>query len=276
MAESKEPRSVRGLLTEMKNTSDWMMDLARVSLLFENKELAKKVRELELKMDHLMYEIRTVAVLAARSEEDARKIAGVLQIAAAAEAISNSTGDMVDLVLRGMKIHPLVKNALLRCEEKLTQLKVSEGSALLHKRLEELELPSRIGVKILAIRRDKEWIVPPSSSTELKEGDLLVVRGPEEGISVLHKLTGSSMEEGRAKKPSKLELELAQMYDLSSMMVDLAYSSVLLASKELGEEVRRLEEKFDRLNYQLWLETLRASREEEDPRKLNSLLQVVK
>ncbi|MEM0359547.1 MAG: TrkA C-terminal domain-containing protein [Candidatus Hadarchaeales archaeon] len=276
MAESKEPRNVRELLTEMKNTSDWMMDLARVSLLFENKELAKKVRELELKMDHLMYEIWTVAVLAARSEEDARKIAGVLQIASAAEAISNSTGDMVDLVLRGMEIHPLVKNALLRCEEKLTQLRVGEGSALLHKRLEELELPSRIGVKILAIRRDKEWIVPPSSSTELREGDLLVVRGPEEGISVLHKLTGSNVEEGREKKPSKLELELAQMYDLSSMMVDLAYSSVLLASKELGKEVRRLEEKFDKLNYQLWLETLKASREEEDPRKLNSLLQVVK
>ncbi|MEM2866152.1 MAG: TrkA C-terminal domain-containing protein [Candidatus Hadarchaeales archaeon] len=278
MAESKEePRSVRGLLTEMKNTSDWVMDLARASLLFENRELAEKVRELELKMDKLMYEIRTVAVLAARNVEEARKIAGVLQIASAAEALSNSTDDMVDLVLRGMEIHPVVKKAILRCEERISQVTVGEGSALLHKKLEELELPSKIGVRILAVKREKDWSVPPPPDMELREGDLLVARGPEGGISVLQRLSGlrKAQAEGR-EKPSKLELELAQMYDLSSVMVDLAYSSVLLTSRELAEEVRRLEERFDKLNYQLWLETLKTSREEQDLRRFNSLLQVVK
>lgn len=276
MAE-EEPRSVRAMLTEMKNTSDWMMDLARASLLFEDRELAGKVRELELKMDKLMYEIRTVAVLAARNAEEARKIAGVLQIASAAEALSNSTGDMVDLVLRGMEIHPVVKGALLRCEERISQVTVGEGSALLHKKLEELELPSRIGVRLLAVRREKEWHVPPPPDMELREGDLLVARGPEGGISVLQRLSGPKRgQAGGRERPSRLELELAQMYDLSSVMVDLAYSSVLLTSRELGEEVRRLEERFDKLNYQLWLETLRASREEQDLRRLNSLLQVVK
>ncbi len=273
----EEPRSVRGLLTEMKNTSDWMMDLARASLLFEDRELAERVRELELKMDKLMYKIRAVAVLAARNAEEARKIAGVLQIASAAEALSNSTGDMVDLVLRGMETHPVVKKAILRCEERISKVTVGEGSALLHKKLEELELPSRIGVRILAVRREREWHVPPSPDTELREGDLLVVRGPEGGISVLQRLSGfkKSQTEGK-ERPSKLERELAQMYDLSSMMVDLAYSSVLLNSKELAEEVRKLEERFDKLNYRMWLETLRTGREEQDLKKLNSLLQVVK
>jgi uncharacterized protein with PhoU and TrkA domain len=279
MAEKKgeEPRSVRELLTEMKNTSDWMMDLARASLLFENRELAEKVRELEIRMDGLMYEIRTMAVLAARNAEEARKIAGILQIASAAEAISNSTGDMVDLVLRGMEIHPSVKKALLLCEEKIQQVKVMEGSAMLHKKLEELELPSRIGVRILALKREKDWLVPPHPAVELKEGDLLVARGPEGGLSVFLRLTGSRRgQEGKGEKPTKLELWLARMYDLSSMMVDLAYSSILLTSKELGEEVRRLEKEFDDFNYHMWLETLKTSRGEQDLRRLNSLLQVVK
>jgi len=279
MAEKKEeePRSVRELLTEMKNTSDWMMDLARASLLFENRELAEKVRKLEIVMDGLMYEIRTMAVLAARNAEEARKIAGILQIASAAEAISNSTEEMVDLVLRGMEIHPSVKRALLLCEEKIQQAEVMEGSPLLHKKLEELELPSRIGVRILALKREKEWLVPPLPNTELKEGDLLVARGSEGGLSVFLRLSGAKREQKEKEgKPTKLELWLAKMYDLSSIMVDLAYSSILLTSKELAEEVRRLEEGFDNLNYQMWLETLKTCRQEQDLKRLNSLLQVVK
>jgi len=279
MAERKEeePRSVRELLTEMKNTSDWMMDLARASLLFENRELAEKVRELEIRMDGLMFEIRTMAVLAARNAEEARQIAGVLQIASAAEAISNSTEEMVDLVLRGMEIHPSVKSALLLSEEKIQQVEVMEGSPLLHKKLEELELPSRIGVRILALRREKEWLIPPLPNTELKEGDLLVARGPEGGLSVFMRLSGTKRERVKKEgKHSKLELWLAKMYDLSSMMVDLAYSSILLTSKELAEEVRKMEKLFDSLNYRMWLETLKTSRQEQDLERLNSLLQVVK
>jgi uncharacterized protein with PhoU and TrkA domain len=279
MAERKEeePRSVRELLTEMKNTSDWMMDLARASLLFENRELAERVRELEIRMDGLMFEIRTMAVLAARNVEEARQIAGILQIASAAEAISNSTEEMVDLVLRGMEIHPSVKGALLLSEERIQQVEVMEGSPLLHKKLEELELPSRIGVRILALRRGKEWIIPPQPNTELKEGDLLVARGPEGGLSVFLRLSGTRRERvKREGKPTRLELWLAKMYDLSSMMVDLAYSSLLLTSRELAEEVRRMEEMFDGLNYRMWLETLKTSRQEQDLERLNSLLQVVK
>jgi len=276
MAEREEPRSVRVLLTEMKNTSDWMMDLAKASLLFENRELAERVRELEVRMDGLMYEIRTMAVLAARNPEDARKIAGVLQIASSAETISNATDDMVDLVLRGMDIHPSLKRALLLCEEKIQQLEVGEGSALLHKKLEELELPSRIGVRILSLKRGKEWFIPPSPDMELKAGDLLVARGPKAGLSVFFKLGGSKKEWTKTERPSRLEWWLARMYDLSSMMVDLAYSSVLFTSRELAEEVRRLEERFDQFNYHLWLEALKSCRREQDLRGINSLLQVVK
>jgi uncharacterized protein with PhoU and TrkA domain len=66
------------------------------------------------------------------------------------------------------------------------------------------------------------------------------------------------------------------MRDLSSVMVDMAYSSILLGSREAAEWVRELEEKFDKLNYKLWLATLRAARRERDVAKLNSVLQVVK
>jgi len=275
--EGHEPHSVRELLTEMKNTSDWMIDLARAALLFESEEIAGHVRNFERRMDELMYQIRTIAAVAARNVEEARSITSILQVASAAEAISNSAGDMVDLVLRRMEIHPTIREAALLTDEKLANLRVEEGSALANRTLLDLELPSRIGVRILAVKRGKEWIVPPIASTELRAGDELVVKGPKDGLGVLCKMTGCPKLEfrGRGHLP-KIGRKLSEMYDFSGMMVDMAYSSILLRSKEIAEEVRKLEEKFDKLNYSLWLETLKAAKVERNVRRLNSLLQVIK
>jgi len=82
---------VRELLTEMKDTSDLMVDLAMRALLYESDELANLVHTLEKKMDELMYTIRIMAAVSARNVKEAHKITGILQVASSAEAISNAT-----------------------------------------------------------------------------------------------------------------------------------------------------------------------------------------
>ncbi|MDI6883599.1 MAG: TrkA C-terminal domain-containing protein [Hadesarchaea archaeon] len=275
---SYKPKSVRELLTEMKNTSDLMVDLAYTTVLFESKELADIVHRLEARMDELMYTIRIMAAVAARNVKEARKITGILQVASAAEAISNATGDIADLVRRGMRIHPVIHNALRAADEKVVKIKVASGSVLAGKRLHELRLPSTLGVWVLAMKRKKEWTVPPTKETQLLVGDELVARGPWHGVKTLGEMAGTRID---AYTPTK-ELEsicneLAEMRDLSSVMVDLAYSSILLGSREVAEEVREIEEDFDKLNYKLWLDTLTvAARLESDVPRLNSVLQMVK
>ena len=110
------PKSVRELLTEMKDVSDLMVDLAYASLLFESKEIAERVHELEARMDELMYRIRIIAAVAARNVKEAQKITGILQVASAAEAMSNATGDIADLILRGINIHPIVREAIAKAD----------------------------------------------------------------------------------------------------------------------------------------------------------------
>jgi uncharacterized protein with PhoU and TrkA domain len=271
-----KPKSVRELLTEMKDISDLMIDLAYASLLFEDREIAGRVREMETRMDELMYRIRVIAAVAARNVEEAKKITGILQVASAAEAISNATGDMADLVLRGIDVHPVVREAIARADEKVAKIEVQEGSMLAGKRLFELKLPSSIGVWILALRRDGSWTVP-TKETEATAGDVLLARGPNDGINTLSKMAGLRGVAGLGRGGLPLIRDtLAKMRDLSSVMVDMAYSSILLGSREAAEWVRELEEKFDKLNYKLWLATLRAARRERDVAKLNSVLQVVK
>jgi uncharacterized protein with PhoU and TrkA domain len=272
------PRSVRELLTEMKDTSDFMVDLAYATVLFENSELADVVHKLESKMDELMYTIRIMAAVAARNVNEAKKITGILQVASAAEAISNATGDIADLVRRGIKIHPVVKEALRAADEKVVMIKVASGSVMAGKELHELRLPSTIGVWVLAIKRKKDWMVPPTRETRIFVGDELVARGPWDGVKTLGGMAGARVE---AFTPSNelesIRVELSEMRDLSVVMVDLAYSSIMLGSREVAEEVRELEEECDKLNYKLWHDTLTAAaRLESDVQKLNSVLQMVK
>ena len=114
-----KPVSVKDLLVEMKDISELMVDLAYSSILFKNKEIAEDVTELEGKMDELNYRIKITAMLAARSVEDAERISAVLQFASASEKISNAAGDLSNIILRGMKIHPVVYEALEDAEEQI-------------------------------------------------------------------------------------------------------------------------------------------------------------
>lgn len=273
-----EPKSVRELLTEMKNISDLMIDLSYASVLFESDELADHVHALEARMDELMYHIRIIAAVAARNVQEARKITGILQVASAAEAISDATADIADLVRRDIKIHPVVRDALRTADERLVKVRINEGSILAGKKLRELRLPSSIGMWIFALKRGKKWIIQPLGDTELRVGDLLVAKGPEDGVVTLCGMAGARFE---AVAPGKempfIRKALAEMRDLSSVMVDFAYSAILFGSREVAEEVRELEEEFDKLNYKLWLATLTAAaRLESDVPRLNSVLQIVK
>jgi len=272
-----EPKSVRELLTEMKDVSDTMIDLAYAALQFQDKEIAEQVRKLEAKMDELMYEIRILATMSVRSTDDAEKMTGVLQIANAAETISNATEEMVDLVLRDIEIHPVIQTALMETEERTDVVEVGGGSSLDGKILSNLRLPSRIGVWILALKRRGSWLVPPAKNTRIRGKDLLVAKGPEEGIEILHEMAGVPWKpRSLGRRLRKLRDALARMRDLSSSMVDMAYSAVLFRSREVAEEVRELEGVFDGLNYELSLAVLRAAKREKDVGKLNSVLQFVK
>ena len=91
-------RSVKEILTEMRDISEKIVDLAYSALVFDSPDMADEVTALEYKMDKLLYEIRLAAMLGARTVEDAHKLSGILQIASAAEDISNAAGDIVKLL----------------------------------------------------------------------------------------------------------------------------------------------------------------------------------
>jgi len=188
-----EPIPVKDLLTEMKDISELIIDLGYSAVLFNSKEMAEEVKYLEVRMDKLNYDIRMMAMMAARTKEDAEQLAGILQVAEAAESISNAAGDIIRL-LDDEKTGPILPEILKKADEKLFRIQISKDAKACEKLIGDLKVESETGMRLIAIRRDDCWIYNPQSDTSLKANDWLIARGNDDGYQELSKFLQGKLE----------------------------------------------------------------------------------
>jgi uncharacterized protein with PhoU and TrkA domain len=177
-----KPIPVSDLLVEMKNLSELMIDLAYSAALFNDKELAEDVIELESRIDTLAYLLDMEIMIAARDAEDAETLIGVSTVAAAADKISDAAADIAAIVTRNIGIHPIIGEIFEKVEERLMKATIKEGSVIAGKWIGDLDLAARMGVDIIAIRRNKDWILDPDETERVFLGDILITRGAPMGI----------------------------------------------------------------------------------------------
>ena len=178
-----KPVPVRELLAEMKNLSELMIDLAYSSALFNDKELAEDVLALEAHIDNLSYLLGIEVMVASRGDpREAQALVGVSTVAAATDKISDAAADIAAIVTRDIGVHPIVGSIFEKVEERLVKATVKEGSTIVDKRIGKLELAARMGIDIIAIRRNKTWIINPKGSERILSGDTLITRGAPQGI----------------------------------------------------------------------------------------------
>jgi uncharacterized protein with PhoU and TrkA domain len=183
-----KPISARELFLEMKNLSELMIDLAYSAALFNDRELAEHVLELENRVDTLAYLVEMEIMMAARDAKDAEALLGVSIAASAANKISDAAGDIAAIVTQNIGVHPIAAEMFERVEERLIQTRVDEKSVLVGKRVCELDLAARMGVDIIAVHRDKSWIINPEEDEVVRQGDVLVVRGSHPGVKEFREL----------------------------------------------------------------------------------------
>jgi uncharacterized protein with PhoU and TrkA domain len=191
-----KPIPVRELLVEMKNLSELMIDLAYSAALFNDKELAEDVLALESHIDTLSYLLDMEIMIAARGDpKDAEALIGVSTVAAATDKISDAAADIAAIVTRGIGVHPIVSSIFEKVEERLMKATVKEGSAISGKRIGKLDLAARMGIDIIAIRRNKDWIINPKGTERILPGDILITRGAPLGTKEFKDLA-----EGKTKQ----------------------------------------------------------------------------
>lgn len=190
-----KPIPVRKLFLEMKNLSELMIDLAYSAALFNDKELAEDVLELENRVDVLAYLLDMEAMIAARDADDAEALTGVSRVASAADKISDAAADIAAIVLQNIGVHPIVSEIFEKVEERLMRAKVNEGSILVEKQIGELDLAARMGVDIIAIRRNKDWIINPKKTEQIKRDNVLIARGAPAGVKEFKELVEGKLRE---------------------------------------------------------------------------------
>jgi uncharacterized protein with PhoU and TrkA domain len=176
-----EATSVRKLLTRMKDVAELIVDLAYSAVIFEDEEIAEEVRYLEAHMDTLNYQIRLACMLAARSIDDAEQLTGTLQVAAAAEHMSNAAGDIVDL-LETVDTRPFLPDLLSGGVEKIKLFRVPDDSHLADRTLAENAVETETGMRVIAIRRGERWAFGPDGDEGIQADDTLLMRGTDDGF----------------------------------------------------------------------------------------------
>ncbi|MFA4701780.1 potassium channel family protein [Pyrococcus kukulkanii] len=189
----KELEEIKDCLIEMKNLSSLMVDLALSSVMYNSEEIAEEVYILEEKIDELTLKVKKLALRAAKNLDDPESMLSVIEMATINEQISDSAYEIADIVLRDVEPHPIIRKIMHDVEEEIGRVKVHSGSILIGQTLKQLKLPSKIGVRLIAIKRGNRYIYNPSSDETIKEGDVLIAVGA--GIEKLRELSNEKAEE---------------------------------------------------------------------------------
>jgi len=273
------PRNLKTMLSEAKDTAELMVDLGYAAVYFGDAAMAEEVYELEEKLAELGHDMRAVCVLAARSPRDADAMASVLQVVGAIERIGYAAVDIGRIVTHRLGIPRSLIADLSKAEEISHRVRVREGSQMAHRALADLELPVEVGMTVVAIRRDREWINDVEGDEVLLPGDVLFLQGAPAGVAELRALAGapewSPPEPAEEVEVSDLDRAidvLVEMKNISEVAVGLAYSALVLRDQGLAAEVSHLEDRLDEMKERLELWVLRAAQEHVDPAPLRGLV----
>jgi uncharacterized protein with PhoU and TrkA domain len=275
-----EPVDVKTVLGEMKDTAELLIDLSYSSVLLGSDAVAEEVLTLEERMDVLQMKARMSLLMSARNPEDTEALAPVLGVVAAAEKISDAAGDIAKTVGEDIGLPDAIRTALPEAIETLVRAELASDSPLTGQTLGERNLETETGVRVIAVRRQGEWLLNPDRETTLRKDDVLLLRGPEDGIATAYReVTGEEYIIPEVSEPAIEDVERAidsivLMKNMSELAVDLAYGAVLFDNREVAEEVFELEAEVDALQSRFEAWTLRAASRIDDPVSLRGLVHI--
>jgi uncharacterized protein with PhoU and TrkA domain len=190
-----QPIPVRDLLVEMKDLSELMIDLAYSAVMFNDKDLAEEVIDMEERVDYLSYLLLMNASLAVRDKKDAEQIVSIMKTASAANKISDAAADIAGLVMHDIGIPGILWLAVSQAEEIVGRATILKKSMLVGQNLADINLEEEIGADIIAIQRKRKWTINPPESFEIKKGDRVIARGSADSIKKLQRLAAGELKE---------------------------------------------------------------------------------
>lgn len=195
-----ESVGVKESLIEMKDLSEQIVDLSYAAILFDSEDIADQVLDLEERLDELLYNVRIGVLLAARNREDAEQLTGILQVATATEVIGDASRQLMRIFDEDLEFRPFAPFLLKDGDEKIWAIRVLPRSDIVNRMISELAIESETGTRIIAIKRRSRWLYDIEPERRIKEGDILIARGVEDGLEELAAYSKGEVEWGKYKR----------------------------------------------------------------------------
>jgi len=189
-------KTVEDIVLEIKDKSELMVDLAYSSLIYDNEIIAKEVYDLEILIDNLYQTIQKKTLEGVKNKDLSIDDAlTVLRLAECSEKIADAALEIIDVELRDVELHPILKMSIRESDVVFTKIHVEPNSILCNKTLGKLKLGSETGMLVIAMRHHDRWLYGPNKNTMIDPGDILFAKGPEDGEKHLIELaTGQTNE----------------------------------------------------------------------------------
>ena len=178
------------MLLDMKEKAAFMVDLAYSSIIYDNRDLADEVYELEEFIDDLNDRFQRLAIRDVKADElDVDEALAMIQLALASEMIADGAREIADVQLRDVELHPIVRESIMESNEVFVRGIIDHSSVLADRPLGDMELASETSMWIIALKRDGRWIYDVDKHTVLRPGDVVLARGAREGMQHFTALT---------------------------------------------------------------------------------------
>ncbi len=187
MARQESFKKIVDMLVELKDTSEIMLDLAYSSILLNSKELAEEVQALEEHVDKLHTDFELLVLSRCISLKESKNFLGLIRLGVVTENIADAAAQIAEVVLRGIKPHPVLALAIEEAEETVVHVQISKESQLVNKTLREAQIHEETGMWVLVVKRGDKWI-RPTPSLKVNAGDVLIASGYAEGEEDLKRL----------------------------------------------------------------------------------------
>ncbi|MBS3778685.1 MAG: PhoU family transcriptional regulator [Candidatus Thermoplasmatota archaeon] len=172
---------VEDVVLEIKDKSELMVDLAYSSLLYNNKTIAEEVYDLENLIDELYETLhRDTLEDVSKQRLSVDSAITIIKLAKAGEEIADAAQEIVDVQLRDVELHPIIRMSLKESDEVLTRVMIDQNSVLCGKTLGEVKLGSETGMTVIAMRHKNRWLYGPNKKTKIDSEDILFAKGPED------------------------------------------------------------------------------------------------
>ena len=194
-------KSLKEILILLRKYSQLIVDLGYAAVLEDNLELAQEAFRVKAEIKELDYQLRKEALMVARlsraAREDIPQIANILQIGVAIKEISDGIDDLIEIAIRNVGVHPIIKIAYSRKDIRITRHEVGPESKVDGKKLDEIEIDPKSGFKVIAVRRGDEWMLDPPKAKKMQSDDVLIVEGNDLAIRKMQEYVKGKKKEAK-------------------------------------------------------------------------------